>query len=174
MSHSNPYNRLKQGLQARAKKAALLPMSRARADLISLRFHGALEALRRGKGWFGAAETMTRMLMLTGFLSDSGYGILDKEAMARAQRAIAHVLDTGKRSGRWCLDEATYHQFADFVNLHDCQLHVAPLVAYDTAYGRLGRMFHALRSEQPEGYEAPPSFRRTRGSRDGAPRASSL
>ncbi|MEW6340743.1 MAG: hypothetical protein RXR20_02710 [Paraburkholderia sp.] len=154
MPYQPPYFILKQSVVARAKKAVLLPMKRSRADLISLRCHAALEALRRGKGWFGAAEAMTRVLLLTGCLSDSGYGRLDKETMASAQRAIARVLDAGKRSGRWCLDDSTYRQFADVVNLHDSQLHVVPLLAYDAANGRLGRMFRALRSEQPVGCEA--------------------
>lgn len=147
MPYPLPYYRLKQSVTARAKKAALLPMKQSRVDLISLRYHTSLEALRRGNGWPGAAEAMTRMVLLTAFLSDSGYGSLDNEASSSAQRAIADVLVAGKRSGRWCLDESAYRQLADVANLHDSQLLVAPLVAYDAANGRLGRMFRALKGE---------------------------
>lgn len=100
-----------------------------------------------GRGWRGAALAMMRVLLLTGLLSERGYGQLGGEAMASARRAIAAVLEAGELSGCWRLDDSVYRQYAGIVTMHDAQLGTAPRGEYDAAMGQLGRLLDARRKE---------------------------
>jgi hypothetical protein len=58
--------------KSRHRKALYLPMDRAAANSIGLRFRLALELIRRGEGNRASEHCMAQVILLTGF-SDRGW-----------------------------------------------------------------------------------------------------
>ncbi|CAH2904965.1 MAG: FIG00455890: hypothetical protein [uncultured Paraburkholderia sp.] len=69
----------------------LLPIARQVADDLALRVHLALDALRRGDGGMGDAQTLTQVMLLTGFLAEAGFGSATSEQLGAAECVIARV-----------------------------------------------------------------------------------
>lgn len=59
----------------------LLPIARQTADDLALRGHLALDALRRGGGSMSDAQTLTQVVLLTGFPAESGFGSMTDEQL---------------------------------------------------------------------------------------------
>ncbi|MGY6159460.1 hypothetical protein [Paraburkholderia strydomiana] len=144
MAQPIPFSRNTGAARARHAKAMLLPMARQTADDLALRVHLALDALRRGDGGIGDAQTLTQVMLLTGFLAESGFGSATDEQLGEAERAIAKVFDTGRDTGRWMLDENGFAIFAQVATNYDQQLHRAPLWAVTEVSERLDRFTAGL------------------------------
>ncbi|MFM0340848.1 hypothetical protein [Paraburkholderia fungorum] len=148
MAQAIPFSRNTGAARARHAKAMLLPIARRTADELALRVHLALDALRRGVGGMSDAQTLTQVMLLTGFLAESGFGSATGEQLGAAERAVAAVFDIGRETGEWRLDSEAFALFAEIATNYDRQLHGAPLWAVTDASERLDR-FTAGMSYQP-------------------------
>ncbi|CAB3734242.1 hypothetical protein [Paraburkholderia rhynchosiae] len=149
MAQAIPFSRNTGAARARHAKVMLLPIARQTADDLALRAHLALDALRRGNGGMGDAQTLTQVMLLTGFLAESGFGAATGEQLSAAEREIAKVFDIGRDAGRWALDSAAFTLFAQIATNYDQQLHRAPLWAVTEASERLDRFTAGLPYQLP-------------------------
>jgi hypothetical protein len=139
MAQSSRFGRRVQAARARKSRTLLLPLPRAAADELSLRYHVALEAMRTGHGGAGAAHTLIALLLLTRFLSEAGYDALSDDAVVAGEEAITAAIDTANRTGTWAFDTPAYQAVAAVLLVHDAQLGRAPLSAIVAASERLDR-----------------------------------
>ena len=149
MAQPIPFSRPTGAGRARHDKAMLLPIARQVADDLALRVHLALDALRRGDGGMGDAQTLTQVMLLTGFLAEAGFGSATSEQLGAAERVIAKAFDIGRDTGRWALDEDEFVLFAQIATNYDQQLHRAPLWAITEASERLDRFTAGLPHQLP-------------------------
>jgi hypothetical protein len=127
----------------------LLPIARQIADDLALRVHLALDALHRGAGSTSDAQTLTQVMLLTGFLAESGFGSVTGEQLGAAERAVAAVFDAGRETGEWKLDGTGFALFAEIATNYDRQLHSAPLWAVTDASERLDRFTAGMPYQAP-------------------------
>ncbi|HEX7931514.1 MAG TPA: hypothetical protein VF573_00260 [Paraburkholderia sp.] len=149
MAQPIPFSRNTGATRARYSKAMLLPIARQIADDLALRVHLALDALRRGDGGMGDAQTLTQVMLLTGFLAEAGFGAASGEQLGAAEREIAKVFDIGRDTGQWALDDTGFALFAQISTSYDQQLHHAPLWAVTEASERLDRFTTGLPHQSP-------------------------
>jgi hypothetical protein len=149
MAQPIPLSRNTGAARSRHAKAMLLPIARQIADDLALRVHLSLDALRRGTGGMTDAQTLTQIMLLTGFLAESGFGSVTGEQLATAERAVSAVFDIGRETGEWKLDEAGFALFATITTNYDQQLHRAPLWAITDASERLDRFTAGMAYQAP-------------------------
>jgi hypothetical protein len=149
MSQPIPLSRPTGAARARHAKVMLLPIARQTADDLALRVHLALDALRRGAGSMTDAQTLTQIMLLTGFLAESGFGSATGEQLGAAERAVSAVFDIGRETGNWKLDDAGFALFAMIATNYDRQLHSAPLWAITDASERLDRLTAGMSYQTP-------------------------
>ncbi|CAE6765500.1 hypothetical protein R69927_07663 [Paraburkholderia domus] len=149
MAQPLPFSRNTGAARARHDKAMLLPIARKIADDLALRVHLALDALRRGAGSTSDAQTLTQVMLLTGFLAESGFGSVTGEQLGAAERAVSAVFDIGRETGEWRLDSAGFALFAEIATNYDRQLHSAPLWAITDASERLDRFTAGVPHQTP-------------------------
>jgi hypothetical protein len=149
MAQPIPFSRNTGAARARHDKAMLLPIARKIADDLALRVHLALDALRRGAGSTSDAQTLTQVMLLTGFLAESGFGSVTGEQLGAAEGAVSAVFDIGRETGRWRLDSAGFAIFAEIATNYDRQLHSAPLWAITDASERLDRFTAGIPNQTP-------------------------
>src|SRR5258708_2218645 len=99
MAQPIPFSRKTGAARARYDKAMLLPIARQVADDLALRVHLALDALRRGAGSTSDAQTLTQVMLLTGFLAESGFGSTTGEQIGTAESVVSAVFDTARETG---------------------------------------------------------------------------
>ena len=149
MAQPIPLSRNTGAARARHAKAMLLPVARQTADDLALRVHLALDVLRRGAGSMTDAQTLTQIMLLTGFLAESGFGSATCDQLGAAERAVSAVFDTGRETGQWSLDSAGFALFASIATNYDQQLHSAPLWAITDASERLDRFTSGMSYQTP-------------------------
>lgn len=149
MAQPIPFSRNTGAARARHDKAMLLPIARKIADDLALRVHLALDALRRGTGGTSDAQTLTQTMLLTGFLAESGFGLMTGEQLGAAERAVSAVFDIGRETGKWELDSGGVALFAEIATNYDRQLHSAPLWAITDASERLDRFTAGVSYQAP-------------------------
>jgi hypothetical protein len=149
MAQPIPFSRNTGAARARHDKAMLLPIARKIADDLALRVHLALDALRRGAGSTSDAQTLTQIMLLTGFLAESGFGSMSGEQLGAAERMVSEVFDRGRETGKWRLDSAGFTLFADIATNYDRQLHSVPLWAITDASERLDRFSAGMPYQAP-------------------------
>jgi hypothetical protein len=139
MARTIPFRSNSRATSARQSKAQLLPIPRAKADDLSLRYHIALEAMRTGNGYLAAVHTLAALMLLTKCLIADGYGTLSNESLMASELTIVAAFDAGRERNEWGFDDAGYQRFVAVVNVHDFQLYTAPLAAIVAAGDRLDR-----------------------------------
>lgn len=149
MAQPIPLSRTAGATRARHAKAMLLPLPRQVADDLALRVHLSLDALRRGVGGMTDAQTLTQIMLLTGFLAESGFGTVTRDELGAADRAVAAVFEIGRLTGKWYLDDAGFARFATIATNYDRQLHSAPLWAVTEASDRLDRFVAGVPDQTP-------------------------
>ena len=149
MAQPIPFSRSTGASRARHAKAMLLPIARQIADDLALRVHLALDALRRGAGSKSDAQTLTQTMLLTGFLTEFGFGSMSREELGAADRAMAAVFDIGRETGEWRLDGTEFALFASIATSYDRQLHSAPLWVITDASERLDRVIAGVPDQAP-------------------------
>jgi hypothetical protein len=85
------------------------------------------------------AQTLTQTMILTGFITEAGYGAATYEQLVVAESAISAAFDRGRDKGAWRLDDDAAGLFAVIVTTYDEQLRGAPLWAIAEASERLDR-----------------------------------
>ncbi|MFM0609131.1 hypothetical protein PQR05_31830 [Paraburkholderia sediminicola] len=149
MAQAIPFSRNTGVARARHTKAMLLPIARQIADDLALRVHLALDALRRGAGSTSDAQTLTQVMLLAGFLAESGFGSVTGEQLGAAESAVSAVFDVGRETGGWRLESAGFALFAEIATNYDRQLHSAPLWSITDASERLDRFTAGLSYQMP-------------------------
>jgi hypothetical protein len=149
MAQPIPFPRNAGAARTRHAKAMLLPLPRQVADELALRVHLSLDALRRGIGGMTDAQTLTQIMLLIGFLAESGFGAVTSEQLGAADRTVAAVFDIGRLTGLWRLDDAGFAQFAKIATNYDRLLHSAPLWAVTDASARLDRFIAGAPNQTP-------------------------
>jgi hypothetical protein len=149
MAQPIPLSRNAGAARARHAKAMLLPLPRQVADDLALRVHLSLDALHRGIGGMTDAQTLTQIMLLTGFLAESGFGKVNGEELGAADRAVAAVFDIGRLTGIWRLNDAGFALFARIATSYDRLLHSAPLWAVTDASDRLDRFIAGVPDQPP-------------------------
>ncbi|MDE1012578.1 MAG: hypothetical protein OSB38_43700 [Paraburkholderia fungorum] len=149
MAQPIPFSRNTGAARARHDKAMLLPIARKIADDLALRVHLALDTLRRGAGGTSDAQTLTQVMLLTGFLAESGFGSMNSAQLGAAERAVSAVFDIGRETGEWKLDSTGFALFSEIATNYDRQLHSAPLWAITDASERLDRFTAGVSYQAP-------------------------
>ncbi|CAN7310158.1 MULTISPECIES: hypothetical protein [unclassified Caballeronia] len=126
--------------QSRRKRILFLPMERTAADQLSLQFHIALETLRRGQGDSTTAQCLVQVILLTGFLEEAGFGQIEREVLDRGERALSALIQRGKATGDWLIDDLAIDNLTIIVNEHDRQLRETRLQAVVHASERFNRL----------------------------------
>lgn len=127
----------------------LLPIARQIADELALRAHLSLDNLRRGVGGITDAQALTQIMLLSGFLSESGFSSVALEQLERAERAASALFDAGRHTDEWQLDSDGFILFAEIVANYDDQLHAAPLWAITDASEKLDRFTAGMQPQTP-------------------------
>jgi len=101
----------------------LLPLSEATARELSLPLHLAL-ATCRGKSGGNAHlfNELLRVLYITFYLQEKGFGESAPDVYARAEAGINATLAAVKRTKNWQIDEETARLFEELLRTHDAQL----------------------------------------------------
>ncbi|CAD6529985.1 hypothetical protein [Paraburkholderia metrosideri] len=149
MAQPIPLSRSGGAARARHAKAMLLPLPRQVADDLALRVHLSLDILRRGLGGITDAQTLTQIMLLTGFLAESDFGTVTGEELSAADRAVAAVFDVGRLTDKWHLDDAGFMLFARIATSYDRQLRSAPLWVVTDASERLDRFIAGVPDQTP-------------------------
>jgi hypothetical protein len=79
--------------RSRHKKALFLPMGGEEANGLVLPVRIELERIRLGKADRGAAVCMAEIVLLTGFLTEGGYGKLDAAFLNDVEKRLLTELD---------------------------------------------------------------------------------
>ncbi|WP_159839494.1 hypothetical protein [Burkholderia sp. 8Y] len=90
---------------------------------MSLAIHIALAACRReGSGTAYQFNELLRVLYMTLFLQENGFGALPLELYARAEKNLNGCLSRGKQGDHWFIDAETAAVLEQVLRLHDEQL----------------------------------------------------
>ncbi|MGF6996921.1 hypothetical protein [Paraburkholderia sp. GAS32] len=79
--------------RSRHRKALFLPMDRATADDLVLPVRIAFERIRQGEADRDAAVCMAQILLLTGFLTEGGFGLLDTAFLDSVEKRLLTELN---------------------------------------------------------------------------------
>jgi hypothetical protein len=127
----------------RNTKAHLLPMPGRDADAMALHIRLALEAVKRGQAGRHEATLLAQSVLVTGFLTEAGYGCLDMAFIRQAEEDMLALLDHGERTGRWTMPGALITPVTQVINEHDRQLREVRFGALVDANRRLDLLIAA-------------------------------
>ena len=105
-------------VRSRHKKALFMPLSRTAADELVLPVRIAFERIRRGAGDRAAAVCMAEILLLTGFLTEGGFGLLDSSFLDETEKQLLSVL-TRDSGGETHFAVELVEALGDVVNEYD-------------------------------------------------------
>lgn len=118
-------------------------MERASADTLCLHSHVALESIRQGAGDRASVHCMAQTVLLTGYLTVTGYGKLEVWLFDEVERLLMTLLKLGCETGSWLASESLIEDLIVVVNEHDRQLRETQLKAMIEASERIDRMISA-------------------------------
>jgi hypothetical protein len=128
-------------VRSRHKKTLFLPMDKASADQISLRFRMALELIRQGHADGSAVQCMSQVTLLTRMIADAGHGHVDDAVLSACEKGLTRVIALNTEQGEWAFDAGLLSNLTLVVNEHDRQLREVRLqvlvVASDTLERRI-------------------------------------
>jgi hypothetical protein len=126
--------------QSRHKKALFLPMGRGEADGLVLPVRIALERIRLGKGDRDAAVCMAEIVLLTGFLTEGGFGRLDTPFLDDVEKQLLTELDQGGAGSGWKFAAELVDALVVVVNEYDRLIRETRLQAIVEANDRFARL----------------------------------
>lgn len=129
------------------QKALFLPMPRDAADKMMLRVRLALELVRAGQADLSLANCVAQALVLTGFITEAGHGLLDTAFIGSATKSLGVVLTTGTETGVWQFPPQLVDDLTIIVNEHDRQLREIRLDVIADASDRLELLFKQNETE---------------------------
>ncbi|WP_321794755.1 Fis family transcriptional regulator [Caballeronia sp. J97] len=121
-------------------KRYLLPMPRQEADGLCLQTRLALEAARSGRAAGREITVLAQAVLLTSFVTESGHGLLPLSLVRQVEEAVLAILDAGKKSGGWSVNEEIIESLTVVVNEHDRQLREVRISEIVSATERLDKM----------------------------------
>jgi hypothetical protein len=126
-----PNSGKKHGDASRTRTAKLywLPMPRREADTVILQCRLAMEAIRYGRASDADAGCILHAVMLTGMLTELGYGKLDQNTIGAARDDLLDMFDVAAADRRWEFSKECLKRLIDVVNEHDRQLRETRLEA---------------------------------------------
>ena len=129
------------------QKALFLPMAREAVDSMMLQIRLALEVIRAGQADRQSANCLAQALVLTGFITEAGHGVLDSTFLRNVEEALNEVLTTGAETGVWRFTPQLADDLRIVVNEHDLQLRETRLDVIFHASDRLDLLFKRNGSE---------------------------
>jgi len=120
-------------------------MPRQEADGLCLQTRLALEAARSGRAASREMTVLAQSVLLTSFLTESGHGLLQLSWVRQVEEAVLAVLNEGKKTGEWNVDETIVESLTVIVNEHDRQLREVRFSEVAAATERLDKMIVAAR-----------------------------
>ncbi|WP_213233477.1 transcriptional regulator fis family protein [Caballeronia sp. NK8] len=115
------------------------------ADGLCLQTRLALEAARSRRAASREMTVLAHAVLLTSFLTESGHGLLPLSCVRQVEEAVLSVLDEGKKTGEWNVDETIIKSLTVIVNEHDRQLREVRFSEVVAATERLDKMIVAAR-----------------------------
>lgn len=119
-------------------KTMLLPHSAIYVRKVALRNHIALAAFRTGKGNGDLLAELVKVLYLTWYLQQAGFGAARHELYVEAER-ILDAAARGASKNFWLIEEADCSAITPLLDLHERQLSSAPVYAVHDARERVLR-----------------------------------
>ncbi|WP_240975277.1 hypothetical protein [Paraburkholderia aromaticivorans] len=108
-------------------KSMLLPLSPEHLREASLANHLALVACRGEFGTLHLLNELIRVVYLTYYVQQDGFGDAPLELYQRVEAALGRSIAHGERTGKWRLDPADIPYFENILRLRDQQLSSATL-----------------------------------------------
>lgn len=143
-----PVSKKRESLKKPARvqsKRFLLPMPRSEADALCLQSRLALEAARANRASLHESTVLAQTVLLTGFLTKAGHGLLDLAFVLQVGEEVLAIVDAGKPGGEWIFSETIIESLITIVNAHDRQLREVRFGEVQKATQRLDRMIGAAR-----------------------------
>lgn len=128
-------------VEARRSKTLYLPLPRAEAEPIILRFRMALETVRGSHADRITVNLLATVVLLTRFLTEAGHGLLDLAVFDDAETALGNILKEGNEADVWTIGQPVTDILTVIVNEHDRQLRETRLQAIAEASRRFDRHF---------------------------------
>jgi hypothetical protein len=94
-------------------------MNRQDADGLVLPVRIALERIRQGKADRDATACMAEILLLTGFLTEGGFGRLDKPFLNDVEKRLLAEMTQGGVGGEWKIASELVDALVVVVNEYD-------------------------------------------------------
>jgi hypothetical protein len=129
--------------QSRHKKALFLPMGRGEADALVLPVRIALERIRLGKADRDAAVCMAEIVLLTGFLTEGGFGRLDAPFLNGVEKQLLRALDQEDTAADWKFAAGFVDALVVVVNEYDRLIRETRLLAIVEANDSFARLRRA-------------------------------
>jgi hypothetical protein len=126
--------------QSRHKKALFLPMDRATADELVLPVRIAFERIRSGRPDRDAVVCMAQTLLLVGFLTEAGFGLLDTARLDAIEKRLLTELNRRGDGVEWDFDGDLVDELALVVNEFDRLLRETRLQAIVEANESFARL----------------------------------
>ena len=105
--------------QSRHKKAFFLPMDRAAANELVLPVRIAFERIRQGKPDRDAAVCMAQILLLVGYLTEGGFGLLETAFLDGVEKRLLTELTRSGGDVEWKFAVDLVDELAAVVNEYD-------------------------------------------------------
>jgi hypothetical protein len=100
----------------------LLPMTRQAVSDISLANHLALAVCRKGQGNAHLINELTRVVYLTYYLQEAGFGNAPVDLYRHAQAEMAQAADRAQYDGVWQVSAEVASMLEEILAIHDQQL----------------------------------------------------
>ncbi|WP_321799864.1 Fis family transcriptional regulator [Caballeronia sp. J97] len=136
--------RLAKASRDRNAKIYWLPMPRGEADKVILQCRVALESIRNERAGLTEVQSIAQAVLLTGLLTESGFGKLDAALLDEVEGEMLGLLDRGLSTGDWRLPAAATSRLIAVINEHDRQLREVRLSAVIECNEHLGRFLATL------------------------------
>lgn len=103
----------------------LLPMTRQAVSDISLANHLALAVCRKGQGNAHLLNELIRVVYLTYYLQDAGFGNAPVDLYRRAEAELDQAVDRAQYDGVWQVSAEVASMLEEILAIHDQQLTAA-------------------------------------------------
>jgi hypothetical protein len=140
MPASAKHKKKSAAIQSRHRKVFYLPLERPLANQVILQFRMAIEVVRSGHADKAAARKLLQVTLLTGFINEAGFGMIEQSIIDRTERALSEAFTRNRETGEWLFGPELIDDLTAIVNEHDRQLRETRLQVVAEASERLDRL----------------------------------
>jgi hypothetical protein len=133
-------------MRNRTAKLYWLPMPKRDSDSVILQYRLALEAVRTGRAGKLEIQVLAHAVLLTGMLTELGYGKLDAALIREVEIDVVAMLEHGANTGEWRVPPQRLPCLMEIINEHDRQMREVHLAALVACNERLGEWIAASSS----------------------------